>query len=473
MAIVNYVGTGIKTLTTGNQYHAKIDGAGNFRVRNDMGRWDKYGIDKFTISLDVGGELDDLFGSKEVEISEGVKDKIPTSFLDSFEPSTDFIDKGEDEDEDKLTLKELEKLKEMLSTKVGTERLTDAIAKRAEERKAEVIATKTIKKVEEKSVGKKKVTVRGFLQGQGVSNSLIDDMEAFRKFYNTDDAVRDRVNMPKDLYLGGEVWTTAITALLEGQHLLLQGAKASGKNVLCDNLSFFFGRPQWDISFHVNMDASSLIGADTFKANEVQFRPGAVYNCGLYGGFGILDEVNMAKNEASAVLHSVTDDRRVIDVPGYNRMKLHEATRFIATMNYGYAGTRELNEAFASRFVIIHVPQLNKDGLIKLFQNKFSTADKAVLNYYAGVFEDLQKKAENAEITTKSVDLRGIIAALMMTKRGMSPFKAMEANVVNKCFDQYERDIVKDVVKTRIAESWNSAVVFPTKGSITIDMGGK
>ena len=144
-------------------------------------------------------------------------------------------------------------------------------------------------------MGKKKVTVRGFLQGQGVSNSLIDDMEAFRKFYNIDDSVRDRVNMPKDLYLGGEVWTTAITALLEGQHLLLQGAKASGKNVLCDNLSFFFGRPQWDISFHVNMDASSLIGADTFKANEVQFRPGAVYNCGLYGGFGILDEVNMAK----------------------------------------------------------------------------------------------------------------------------------------------------------------------------------
>ena len=47
-----------------------------------------------------------MFGSKEVEISEGVKDKIPTSFLDSFEPSTDFIDKGEDED--KLTLKELE-----------------------------------------------------------------------------------------------------------------------------------------------------------------------------------------------------------------------------------------------------------------------------------------------------------------------------------------------------------------------------
>ena len=71
------------------------------------------------------------------------------------------------------------------------------------------------------------------------------------------------------------------------------------------------------------------------------------------------------KNEASAVLHSVTDDRRVIDVPGYNRMKLHEATRFIATMNYGYAGTRELNEAFASRFVIIHVPQLNKDGINK------------------------------------------------------------------------------------------------------------
>ena len=46
------------------------------------------------------------------------------------------------------------------------------------------------------------------------------------------------------------------------------------------------------------------------------FRPGPVYRCAQCGGFGVLDEINMAKNEALAVLHAVLDFRRAIDVPG-------------------------------------------------------------------------------------------------------------------------------------------------------------
>ena len=64
----------------------------------------------------------------------------------------------------------------------------------------------------------------------------------------------------------------------------------------------------------------------------------------------------MARNEALAVLHSLLDYRRMMDIPGYDLLELHPATRFIATMNYGYAGTRELNEALASRFVVLRLP---------------------------------------------------------------------------------------------------------------------
>jgi nitric oxide reductase NorQ protein len=215
-----------------------------------------------------------------------------------------------------------------------------------------------------------------------------------------------------------------------------------------------------------------LIGAETFKNNEVQFRPGSVYNCAVHGGFGVLDEINMAKPEASAVLHSVLDDRRVIDVPGYDRITLHEATRFIGTMNYGYVGTRELNEALASRFVIIHVPALDIVDLVKLLLTKYPTADKGALEYYAGLFEDLQLKAKNAEITTKCIDLRGILSALEMTSRGMNPYDAIEVCVVNKAFEQYERDIVADCAKTRISTSWVADNVFPPKGTININFGG-
>lgn len=88
------------------------------------------------------------------------------------------------------------------------------------------------------------------------------------------------------------------------------GPKATGKNVLAENLAALFGRPVWDISMHINVDAASLIGTDTLKGGEVCFREGPVCQCARLGGFGILDEVNMAKNEALAVLHATLDFRR-------------------------------------------------------------------------------------------------------------------------------------------------------------------
>ena len=167
--------------------------------------------------------------------------------------------------------------------------------------------------------------------------------------------------------------------------------------MLAENLAAAFGRPAWDISFHVNMDAASLIGMDTFADGQVVFRPGPVYRCAQCGGFGVLDEINMAKNEALAVLHAVLDFRRAIDVPGYDRIPLAEETRFIATMNYGYAGTRELNEALTSRFVVIQMPTITQDDLEKLLRTQFPDLASKYVRQFALLFLDLQKKCDSAE----------------------------------------------------------------------------
>ena len=79
---------------------------------------------------------------------------------------------------------------------------------------------------------------------------------------------------------------------------MLVGHKATGKNIFAENLAAAFARPRWDVSFHVNMDAASLIGMDTFKKQEVTFRPGPICCAAQHGGFAVLDEINMAKSEA-------------------------------------------------------------------------------------------------------------------------------------------------------------------------------
>ncbi len=299
-----------------------------------------------------------------------------------------------------------------------------------------------------------------FLREQGVDDLLISKVEAFRREYPVRQAARERVVQPSIPFYGKEILEMAMAALLEGSNLLLSGAKATGKNILAENLAWIFGRPVYNISFNVNTDSSSLIGTDTFRDNEVQLRKGSVYRCAQYGGFGVLDEINMAKNDAASVLHATLDHRRIIDVPGYEKIDLHPAARFIGTMNYGYAGTKELNEALVSRFLVIDMPALTEENLHRVIRHDYPDIRNEALDAFAGLFLDLQVKAANSEISTKAMDLRGLLAALGAVRVGLRPWQAVQMGITNKAFDIFEREIVSDMVMTRIPEEWTKEQVF-------------
>ena len=299
-----------------------------------------------------------------------------------------------------------------------------------------------------------------FLRSEGIDESILAEIEDFRRRYPAAEAQDQRIPRPRFRYYGKEVWRKALTALLAGENLLLVGPKATGKNVLAENLAAVFGRPEWDISFYLNTDAASLIGTDTFKNGEVTLRHGPIYQCAENGGFGILDEINMAKNESLAVLHATLDFRRIIDVPGYERITLSPATRFIATMNYGYAGTRELNEALASRFMVINMPIISAEDLTRLLQNQFPELKPRYAEQFSGLFQDLRKKCESSEISTKALDLRGLLASLSLIERGLTTGEALELGIVNKTFDEFERQLVADVIATRIAGDLTAAELF-------------
>ena len=299
-----------------------------------------------------------------------------------------------------------------------------------------------------------------FLREQAVSEDLIKEAWEFRKKYTVAADAVGRVQQPAIHFYGKETLEMAMAALLQGENLLLTGPKATGKNILAENLAYIFGRPIYNVSFHVNTNSGDLIGTDTFEDNQVKLRKGSIYRCAQHGGFGILDEINMAKNDAVSVLHATLDYRRSIDVPGYDKIDLHPAARFIGTMNYGYAGTRELNEALVSRFMVIDMPPQNGETLGFIFREMFPDAKKEAVDQFIGLFLDLQLKTANSEISTKSLDLRGLLGAVKIIKTGLSPWQAVQMGIVNKTFDIFEKEIVEDVVNTRIPRDWTKEDVY-------------
>ena len=82
-----------------------------------------------------------------------------------------------------------------------------------------------------------------FLRQQHVSESLIKDVENFRKQYPLTEEMQVRVPKPPIPFYGKEILEMSIATLLKGENLLLSGGKATGKNILAENLSYIFGRP--------------------------------------------------------------------------------------------------------------------------------------------------------------------------------------------------------------------------------------
>ena len=281
-----------------------------------------------------------------------------------------------------------------------------------------------------------------FLKEEGVSSELLEKLAQFRTDNPTE--LPERVPVPQFHYYGREVWEQAIAALLCGKNLLLTGGKATGKNVLAENLAAVFGRPAWNVSFHVNLDASGLVGTDTFTEGQV----------------GILDEINMAKNEALAVLHAVLDFRRVLDIPGYDRLPMAPAARFIATMNYGYAGTRELNEALASRFVVIQMPAISPENLDRLLKHRCPELKQKYRQQFVSLFFDLQKKCEGGEISSKALDLRGLLDALELMAAGVPSGPALDMGITNKTADGYEQGLIRDVMAARVSPKLTRGELF-------------
>ena len=115
-----------------------------------------------------------------------------------------------------------------------------------------------------------------FLRDEGVSPQIIAEVEAFRAKYPVGERLAARVPVSRYLYYGKDVWEEAATALLCGENLLLVGPKATGKNVLAENLACVFGRPSWDVSMYVNVDAASLVDVDLtrFDIADAKNEPG-------------------------------------------------------------------------------------------------------------------------------------------------------------------------------------------------------
>lgn len=139
--------------------------------------------------------------------------------------------------------------------------------------------------------------------------------------------------------------------------VLLVGETGTGKTSIIQDRANVRGQ-QWT-RFNLTGDTTvdEFLGKYTLLGGATVWEDGILLQAMKAGHWLIVDEINVALPEILFALHSLLDDDRFVVVAGHNGevVRPHENFRFFATMNpvEEYAGTKELNKAFASRFPMI------------------------------------------------------------------------------------------------------------------------
>ena len=242
--------------------------------------------------------------------------------------------------------------------------------------------------------------IEAYLKKEKMPAGLIQ--EIFEQHRAYDDEYKDRIQQkPKTPYINSNgVLANALVYVLGGSSVRLSGDASTGKNVLIDTLSWVFQRPLFTNPVNGETQKEDIVGAKGTDividengngVSRVIFEKELVIRAMECGGFYSLDEVNLGRSSVLELLNSVLDYRKSIDAPGYKYVKAQEGFVAFATMNPNYEDTKEINEAFKSRFITIKFPPC-KDiyNILKVHDRCKGTDDKILrqLNdFYKKLYE--------------------------------------------------------------------------------------
>ena len=106
------------------------------------------------------------------------------------------------------------------------------------------------------------------------------------------------------------------------------------------------------------------------------------------------------------------------------------------------------------------MPAITTEDLIKLLCREYPDLRPDYAEQFAGLFREIQKKCDSGELSTKPLDLRGLVAAVRLMKTGLEGNRALELGLVNKSFDDFEKQLVSDIIRTRLPDSITYEDVF-------------
>ena len=177
--------------------------------------------------------------------------------------------------------------------------------------------------------------------------------------------------------------------------LILKGPTGCGKTRFIEYMAHELALPLITVSCHEDLTAADLVGRFLLRGDETVWQDGPLTLAVRYGGICYLDEIVEARKDTTVIIHSLTDDRRILYVDKTGEViRAHPRFMMVLSYNPGYQSiVKDLKQSTKQRFASL------------IFDHPEVEIETRIIRTETGLPEDDSRRL--AEMGAKIRELKG------------------------------------------------------------------
>ena len=228
--------------------------------------------------------------------------------------------------------------------------------------------------------------------------------------------------------------------------VMLKGPTGCGKTRFVEHMAWRLRKPLITVSCHEDMTASDLVGRYLLGSEGPYWQDGPLSTAVRFGAICYLDEIVEARQDTTVIIHSLTDDRRILPLEKKGELiKANKDFHLVISYNPGYQSViKDLKESTKQRFCSLDFgypdEQIECDIILAETGIEKSIAEKLV---------KIGVKSRNlkGQGLSEGLSTRMLIHASMLIKAGLEFKVASEAALVNPLTDDQD---IREALRTTV-----------------------
>ena len=245
------------------------------------------------------------------------------------------------------------------------------------------------------------------------------------------------------------VFAAAFTARLP---VLLKGPTGCGKTRFVEHMAYRLGLPLITVACHEDLTAADLVGRFVFRDSETLWQDGPLTLAVRGGGLCYLDEIVEARKDTTVVIHSLTDDRRMLAIDKTGEV-IQAHPRFMVVLSYnpGYQSVlKDLKHSTRQRFVSLQFdhPAVPVEARIIAAEAGLTAADSHRLAEMGARLRELRGFGLEEGVST-----RLLVYAGRLMRAGLAPVEACRAALSQTLTDDAAMaETIDDIVRLHVGD---------------------